>query len=177
MQTRLDNQHGALPLPGAAIDSWLWHTMLWGRPTRASQPAPLGTGMVGISSFTVELGRPYSAASQSSFFWDSVLAAIASVFLFQRCWVPAVASAVSMLCTSAASGGKSAFQGGAGWFEAGGFKLLPGHPEIPAALMCAEAVLAGGQLSAVYLCPLSGGIASLGLPRSSALSSFFFAAP
>lgn len=35
-----------------------------------------------------------------------------------------------MPCASAASGGKNGLQGNASSFAAGGFKLLPGHPEI-----------------------------------------------
>lgn len=57
-----------------------------------------------------------------------------------------MASAMSMPCASAAPGGTSHLQGGPGWLEAGGFQFLPEHPEIPASLMCAQAVLSAAQL-------------------------------
>lgn len=52
----------------ATINSWLLHSMHWELVTRASQPGPQGTGVVQHLSFTIGLGDPCSAASQSRLF-------------------------------------------------------------------------------------------------------------
>lgn len=96
-------------------------------------------------------GRTLLSSFSKQLFRGGISAAMRPVFLFQPRWVPAVASAMSMPCASAASGGNSGLQGSAGWFEAGGFQFLPKHPEIPATLMCAQAVLSAAQLSVSYL--------------------------
>lgn len=129
----------------AAIDLWLLHTVSWGWHTGSSQPATpghwcgwgvcclSGTGRTLLSCFSKQLfGLAFQqqwhlSSSSSCFFSNDCSLCLSSLWweeLFaRRCWL-----VWTWNC-----------------------KLLPGHPEIPATLMSAQAVLARAQLSASYL--------------------------